>query len=638
MTPFEDFVEDIVRKITKDALKHKPAPPNELEMLLQQHDFELAMRRINQTIRSNVIKMMDNLKPPQEWSDVYFEYICIDFGNGLKLDEGDYKLSAMALRHNYNDLFNVDTIISSCHKSLKLSDRRQFFLYLHIDEFQLIDIWDKNNKTSPPKELFKNIISDLATYMVLSSPSASSKTISSIFVQPFLSETAPYDVIAQKEASKTLFDFVECPLLDTASIIWIMDHFALKFNTPTFSNRVYKWKLYASLLQLLLDTGGLPHTLEQKCELDKKYNVKHYVVKNRDLAIKILYNCIEGIPVTPDTCLENVKVKDLEHDGCIILSKVNENSDSFLILMPIFFVYIYNDVLKIVDVELTNKIFKVDNHMFWQEWKLFVLHHEAFCTNLAIKMGKTGMTLGELYPGAYGVSMAPLECVPDVISAALQVYLCFGRSDSKEVPIKHTHHPSNKKNQKQQLSQANMDSSAMETDESIIEETYGTPSSSSLNTSSPTSTSSLSSTVILQKRIIKKVEYLVTTFVYPDDMNIILKIPITFGNEESPSTVTFYKLDEIKPPVSEETQNDIKLHTLQVIDIPLNFKAASVHARFRRYGDITHLTMRTRGVFQHAFIEYLSSDSIQHFFTDSWSDSLGCDIIRVIPLSLSQKE
>ncbi|RIA91432.1 hypothetical protein C1645_822018 [Glomus cerebriforme] len=36
------------------------------------------------------------------------------------------------------------------------------------------------------------------------------------------------------------------------------------------------------------------------------------------------------------------------------------------------------------------------------------------------------------------------------------------------------------------------------------------------------------------------------------DMDIALKIPIIFGNEESPSTVTFQKIEEIKPPISED--------------------------------------------------------------------------------------
>ena len=45
-------------------------------------------------------------------------------------------------------------------------------------------------------------------------------------------------------------------------MIRIMDHFATKFKAP-IQNRVYKWKLCAQLIQLLMDTGGLPHALER---------------------------------------------------------------------------------------------------------------------------------------------------------------------------------------------------------------------------------------------------------------------------------------------------------------------------------------------------------------------------------------
>lgn len=40
--------------------------------------------------------------------------------------------------------------------------------------------------------------------------------------------------------------------------------------------------------------------------------------------------------------------------------------------------------------------------MFGQVWELFVVAPEAFRTNLAIKMGRTDMYLGELYSDAYG--------------------------------------------------------------------------------------------------------------------------------------------------------------------------------------------------------------------------------------------
>ncbi|RIA79272.1 hypothetical protein C1645_841109, partial [Glomus cerebriforme] len=134
------------------------------------------------------------------------------------------------------------------------------------------------------------------------------------------------------------------------------------------------------------------------------------------------------------------------------------------------------------------------------------------------------------------------------------------------------------------------------------------------------------------------VEYLVATFTCLDDMHTALQIPIVFGNEESPNSVIFQRLEDIKPPLSEDTQNDIKRRTLQVIDILLNLKAASVHARFKRYDEITCLTMRTRGLFQHAYIEYSSPDGLAHFYTTSWSDTLGHDIVRVLPLALPQEK
>ncbi len=107
--------------------------------------------------------------------------------------------------------------------------------------------------------------------------------------------------------------------------------------------------------------------------------------------------------VTADTCLNgNVKVQDLERDGRVILSEVKKGSGKFLMHMPFLFVCIYNDVLKIVDVELADKAFRVNNRMYCQEWELFVLHHEAFRTNLAIRMGIKRMTLRDIYPGACG--------------------------------------------------------------------------------------------------------------------------------------------------------------------------------------------------------------------------------------------
>ncbi|CAB4490869.1 unnamed protein product [Rhizophagus irregularis] len=104
-----------------------------------------------------------------------------------------------------------------------------------------------------------------------------------------------------------------------------MDHFATKFKVPT-ENHVYKWKFCVPLIQLLMDIGGLPRALERlfiicfmklcdngekffwelesydydnffinvKSDLEKMYNIYYKVEGNKELAIKLLYHCVEG--------------------------------------------------------------------------------------------------------------------------------------------------------------------------------------------------------------------------------------------------------------------------------------------------------------------------------------------------------
>ncbi|GBB92486.1 hypothetical protein RclHR1_20100003 [Rhizophagus clarus] len=526
-------VEAIIEEIIKDTRERRPGSPNKLEMPLQQRNFEPAMRKVNVTVKSHIENIIsksgywclvsgggpgigktrfghdlfyyvkENLEKPKEWSSIHFEYLYIDFGNGIQLDELDYRYPTtviFGLRiayaffiekkydmkfeefrslarvhcHNLDVHFNVDNVIKSCRKSLKLSVGEQFFLYLHIDEFQLIDTWDKKDNTSPPKELFKSMISSLSRYIV---PTSFSMTISDTFVLPFLSGTAPHAVIEQKEASKISFEFIECPLLNIASMIRIMDHFAMKFKAPTYDNHIYKWKLCAPLLQLLMDTGGLPRALEQlfiqcfwsgrncddffqnlenqnfnsifeevKHALNMRYNIKDYVLDNEHLATKILYNCVEGKSLTRDTCLDNnsnVKVRDLERDGRVILSKDDRDPDKRVIMhMPFFFVCLYNEVLKLLDAELMNKAFRVSDRMYWQEWELFVLHHEAFRTNLTIKMGTKSLTLRDLYPGATGEDIyldIPVDLknlrVCEAINQFLKNPVLKNRFDSKLIDL-----------------------------------------------------------------------------------------------------------------------------------------------------------------------------------------------------------
>ncbi|UZO07645.1 uncharacterized protein OCT59_027924 [Rhizophagus irregularis] len=505
---------EIIKEITKDLKERKPKSSYESnDMPLQQRDFGEATNKIEATAVANIerkignsnywcivsagapgigktrfgIELFDYIKknwnPPKQWGDVHFEYLYMNFRNGLYLKEDDSELIPeviLGLRAAYaffiekkyaitfdifcvkalvydKSIFKFDSVIYYYYESLKFSNNQKLFLYLHIDEFQMIDEWDAYNKT---KQFFKNMIRGIAKFMTGDYPT---------FIQPFLSGTTPRAIAQQKQATDISFQFVDCPLLDIKSMIRIMDHFATKFKAPTTlldfeapeaptkkdaankkkgvapptTKYVYKWKLCAPLLQLLIDTGGLPRALEKlfdvcfktiggngkkffedleydydnifsivKNDLEKMYDIYRKVDDEMELYMNLLYHCVEGIPVEENKRLDNKKdnkednkgttVKDLQTDGHFALSSY-DGRDLFLIEMPFLFVCIYNDKLKIVDVELMKKAFSVNNnYMYWQEWELFVAHHISFRVNLAIKMGKNELSLRNLHPGAYG--------------------------------------------------------------------------------------------------------------------------------------------------------------------------------------------------------------------------------------------
>ncbi|CAB5333869.1 unnamed protein product [Rhizophagus irregularis] len=362
-------------------------------------------------------------------TDIHLEYLCIDFGNGHMLTPQDYGMDAsiilsLRIAHAFFiekeygmtfqefrtalkqyrgsfDNFQFHVVIREICKSLNLSDKHLFFLYLHIDEFQLIDSWDKEDKSNPPTKLFYYMIYNISEYILKSALPA--------FIQLFLSGTAPLAVIRQKEASRISFQFVDCPLLNDKSIIRITDHFAEKFNAR-IANYAYKWKYsygeYGSEFFEKLErkeVDFVDYFIKVKDCLDKQYGIKDYVKNNRDVATKLMYLCIEGIPIDPDKYVldENnpaLTIRSLERDKHIILSSVEQSDELFLINMPFYFISIYNDSLHIVNPTLVSKFY--DERMYWEEWEKFVAYHEAFRTNLAIRMGKKTMTLRELYPNA----------------------------------------------------------------------------------------------------------------------------------------------------------------------------------------------------------------------------------------------
>ncbi|CAJ0927373.1 21204_t:CDS:2, partial [Entrophospora sp. SA101] len=204
-------------------------------------------------------QLKDNWTPPTLSTkniQPHFQYICLDFGNGCPLDNTDYGLSSSIMP--YIKYFNIGAVFQSIAEHLELKENQELFVFLHIDEFQLIDKWEKKYMSTFNKDFFKDMFNELATFMM---------NRLEAFVQTFISGTAPQVVISAKEPSRVSFHFVECPLLSMTSMIKIVDQFAESCNAEKFECGEYKWKLCRPFLYHLEDTGGLPHALQYLLEI-----------------------------------------------------------------------------------------------------------------------------------------------------------------------------------------------------------------------------------------------------------------------------------------------------------------------------------------------------------------------------------
>ncbi|CAG8655067.1 2737_t:CDS:2, partial [Paraglomus occultum] len=198
-----------------------------------------------------LFKYIKEVWVPPHWQKpiVHFEYIRMDFGNGIQLDtydmdlsatviiglriayvffiEGKYDMQFVTFRDRvmrYVDMFKIANVFESIRDKLSLKTAHQLFVFLHVDEFQLVDRWDGEivNYRKPAKDLFKNMINNLAPFLY--GPPTTT------FVQTFLSGTAPQVVIAAKETSRVSFDFVPCLQLLFQEMIKIVDHYSERFG------------------------------------------------------------------------------------------------------------------------------------------------------------------------------------------------------------------------------------------------------------------------------------------------------------------------------------------------------------------------------------------------------------------------
>lgn len=280
---------DVINNNIRNAMHGKGISKEHYQFLVCGGTAGIGKTRLGQEV-FNILQ--HHWMPPTEWTSngflAHLVYLHLDFGNDMILDVYDSDLSASIIigirmsyeffvkgkydiqfrefRHEalkHKDDFNVDFVITAIRSYLCLEVGQRLFLFIHIDEFQKIinfDSWNADTER-PPKGLFRCMMYELGRYMTYQSPQC-------IFVQTFLSGTAPHSVIRSKEPTSYSWHFSECPLLSMAARIQIMDHFMINYDNSD------NWKLKLWIHQLLSDTGGLPRALE--------YLLEHFFGVNHD--------------------------------------------------------------------------------------------------------------------------------------------------------------------------------------------------------------------------------------------------------------------------------------------------------------------------------------------------------------------
>jgi hypothetical protein len=169
-------------------------------------------------------------------------------------------------------------------------------------------------------------------------------------------------------------------------------------------------------------------------------------------------------------------------------------------------------------------------------------------------------------------------------------------------------------------------------------------------------------------RTIQKEQYILAYFYSADDLQTALTIECTFmetqqivnvtnadqSNAGSTTTDTqtsnvaatppfklpqkyfFVNFESIKQRKTPDQIQNEKERTIQVIDIPLKLQTATVRATFSSYGTIEKITMRTRGLYQQAFITFESVDHVTQFYDLYWTIYITSYAVRVIPLALDE--
>ncbi|CAG8626796.1 7624_t:CDS:2 [Paraglomus brasilianum] len=401
----------------------------------------------------------------------HYEYIMIDFSNGMILSDKEEQLSAEvilslrvafvffiwgkyqmsfsefrheALQHNNKGLFKFPIVVESIRNRLNLVINQYLFLFIHLDEVQLIlsSKWNGPferkapaisdilpSDTDPPTMqgmcFLKDILFHLGNYMI--------DQTSNIFIQTFISGTARSKVL---EATKpTLYNIapIRCPMLSISSCIFILKHFMNLLNIAD-----HLWVPHFWLLELLSDTGGLPRALQYFLEelfgvglqrkedflnnlqklhtkkhyfnklvlmLDGRYALESFAEKNQALICELIRRCICQISSRRSETVPHSDplrtFDDLESELHMILEDQDDCDKKVLVQIPFLFLHSYNKAILEGNKSL--------QHGFVQNWygeykafEEFCVEYTAYCTNIFVDCGFVEMNLGEFFCDAYG--------------------------------------------------------------------------------------------------------------------------------------------------------------------------------------------------------------------------------------------
>ena len=121
------------------------------------------------------------------------------------------------------------------------------------------------------------------------------------------------------------------------------------------------------------------------------------------------------------------------------------------------------------------------------------------------------------------------------------------------------------------------------------------------------------------------------------DFESLLNEEFRWSDDESAPPSKFLSHDDLRPKPSDEEIRDEKSRTIQVVDIPLYIKRNVLTTKFSKYGNIIKINTKAKGLYQQAYITYENKDDIAPFYQE-WSTDLGAEMVRVIPIDLSEEK